>query len=224
MNARPHTTGLQVVILAAGAGSRMGHLPKCLIHANGHTLLEGLLLAAVPLQAEQTIIVLGSHASAIEQALANMPVARRVHRALNTTPDENPAGSLLVGLRHLQDQAPRSVMVLLADLPMLGAGDLAHAWRAFQQRAEGIEVLWPIVHGVPGHPIVMSDRVTRALASGEVQNLKQWRSRYPDTVEAWATDNSHHTFDLDTLDDLQTLRDATALDWQLPEPGDFSRG
>ena len=195
----------------------MGHLPKCLIHANGQTLLERLLLAAEPLQAERTTLVLGSHAAAIEQAMANWPVASKVQRALNTAPDENPAGSLIVGLRHLQSQRPLPVMVLLADQPMLTTNDLADVWRAYQQRADGMELLWPSVHNVPGHPIVMSERVVQALLSGEANSLKQWRNLHPATVEAWITENSHHTFDLDTPDDLHKLSDTTQFDWQLPK-------
>ena len=115
-------------------------------------------------------------------------------------------------------------MVLLAVQPMLDANDLAKVWRALLQSAGRIEVLWPAVHGVPCHPIVMSERVAQALLSGEVQCLKHWHTPYPGTVRAWATDNTHHTFDLDTLADLQALRESTDIDGQQPKTKSLNEG
>ena len=168
--------------------------------------------------------VLGSHVPAIEQAIANSPIGRSLQPTLNTSPNEHPAGSPLAGLRHLQSQSPFAVMVLLAVQPMLDANDLAKVWRALLQSAGRIEVLWPAVHGVPCHPIVMSERVAQALLSGEVQCLKHWHTPYPGTVRAWATDNTHHTFDLDTLADLQALRESTDIDGQQPKTKSLNEG
>jgi molybdenum cofactor cytidylyltransferase len=210
------TLPLNIVILAAGAGSRMGHVPKCLIHANGRTLLERLLQATAPLRAERTVVALGQHALTITQAMTGLPIACGVRIAHNTAPDDDPAGSLLVALRQLGAHAQHPVMVLLADQPTLGATELKQVWQAYQQRAEGIEVVWPTVEGAPGHPVVMSERVAHALVAGQFQSLKQWRALHPETVAPWVTCNTHHTCHLDTLADLQTLCMETGLDWQLP--------
>ena len=196
----------------------MGHLPKCLVHAEGKTLLERLLAAMAPLQATATVLVLGHHAPAIERAMATWPLAQGIQRITNPTPDENPAGSLRMALDALPHDGPHAVMVTLADQPLLTARDLAAVWLAYQARATGTEVMWPAVNGRPGHPVVMSPRVVQALRDNSVASLKQWRRQHPETVADWISDNPAHTFDLDTPADLQTLREATQLDWRLPPP------
>ncbi|MEZ5705533.1 MAG: NTP transferase domain-containing protein [Burkholderiaceae bacterium] len=123
------------MILAAGAGSRMGHVPKCLIHADGKTLLERLLGALTPLQACETVLVVGHHGQAIERALAGWPLAQRVRCVTNPAPDESPAGSLRLALGALPSAALHPVMVVLADQPLLTARDLTAVWLAYQARA-----------------------------------------------------------------------------------------
>ncbi len=217
-------TSLHAVILAASSGSRMGHVPKCLIHAEGRTLLDRLLGAMEPLQASATALVLGTHAPAIKQAMATWPLARGIRCVTNETPEESPAGSLRLALRALPGGGAHPVMVLLADQPLLTAHDLAAVWLAYQSRASGTEVLWPAVKGQPGHPVVISPGVAQVLREHTVDSLKQWRQRHPATVADWLSSNPAHTFDLDTPEDLQVLSKATHLDWHLPGSGDAEPG
>jgi molybdenum cofactor cytidylyltransferase len=60
---------LAVVVLAAGAGSRLGGVAKCLITVDGETLLQRLLHAVQTLAPVQTVLVLGHHAQTIQTAM-----------------------------------------------------------------------------------------------------------------------------------------------------------
>ena len=60
------------VLLAAGEGSRMGHMPKCLIQINGQSLLQRQLLALSEAGVDEVVLVTGYHHTAIEQELEKL--------------------------------------------------------------------------------------------------------------------------------------------------------
>lgn len=212
------TQTLGAIILAAGAGTRLGNRPKSLIRANGQTLLHRLLDALEALRPCEVVLVLGHHASAIEQALRQWPVHPRVNVVHNPQPDEDPASSLRTGLRQL-DARVDTVMVLLADQPLLDADDLAQAVQAFDRRAPEQHALLPSVNGQPGHPVVMERSVARELLIEGI-SLRRWRMQHPAAVALWNTRNTHYTCDLDTPQDLEHLRQRTGWDWQWPAASD----
>lgn len=221
------TTRLGVVLLAAGAGTRLGGVPKCLIHQGGHTLLARTLghlqtLASAPALTIDSVLVLGHHAPAIEAALptalaqAGLPPSalRCVH---NPAPGDEPADSLRLGLAALPAEVT-TVMVLLADQPWLDAHDLRETLLAFQQRPAGTTALVPMVDGEPGHPVVLEAGLAQVLrATGA--SLRQWRRTQPATVYAWPAPNRHPVDDLDTPADLGRLRARTGQAWELPASG-----
>ena len=112
-------------MLAAGAGSRMGHRPKCLLQLDGLSLLErqlqALSLAGVfPIQ-----VVLGHHA---ERILQDGAVARwAAQPVLNPQPDDGHVSSLRIGLRALPPDLD-AVVVALADQPLIFCA--APGWNA----------------------------------------------------------------------------------------------
>lgn len=212
------TPSLGVIILAAGAGSRLGKLPKCLIRVDGQTLLHRLLGALEVMQPHEVVLVLGHHAAAIERALRHGPNGAPVKLVHNPQPDEDPAGSLHTGLRQLDGRVD-TVMVLLADQPLLEADDLAQALRAFDHREAGQRALLPEVNGQPGHPVIMERSVACELLTEGI-GLRPWRTRNSAAVALWNTRNTHYTCDLDTPQDLELLRQHTGWDWQWPAAPD----
>jgi len=211
------TLALGAIILAAGAGTRLGNVPKCLIRVHGRTLLDALLDSLDALedrQPDEVVLVLGHHAGAIEQALRQRPVSERLKVAHNPQPTEDPAGSLHTGLRALSAHLG-TVVVLLADQPLLGAADLTQALQAFDLRAPGQRVMLPQVNGQPGHPVVMERSVASELLSQGI-GLRDWRLQHPHALALWNTTNTHYTCDLDTAQDLEHLRQRTGWDWQAP--------
>lgn len=210
--------GLGVVVLAAGAGSRMGGVAKCLITVEGETLLQRLLDAVHSLAPVQTVLVLGHHAAAIQQALQAAPPAPPITTVHNPDPGDSPASSLRLGLQALPHEVD-TVMLLLADQPLLGASDLRRAWQAFQDRTPTQRMGWPEHANAPGHPVLLQADVAREWLAQDRAGLRAWALKTPQQVAVWTPDNHHHTQDLDTPDDLARLSHDTGQHWALPQAG-----
>ncbi len=199
------STGL--VILAAGAGRRMGGIAKCLIEFQGRSLIAHLLQQLQDLHEvpnDQRVIVLGHHAAQIRAHLAQLPTPSVPRCVLNPQPLEDTASSLRVGLAALP-LGLQQVVVLLADQPLIDSNDVRAALHAYAQRAPGIQVQVPQVQGQPGHPVILDAAVCAQLLGPDAPPLRQWRAEHPQAVCLWDVNNPHYTFDLDTPQDLQAL-------------------
>lgn len=206
------------VILAAGAGRRMGGVAKCLLELNGASLLERLLRQTQPLRGaarHDLVLVLGHHAADIQAHLARLPADLVPLCVINPRPDDDTASSLRAGLRALSPGV-QQVAVLLADQPLIDQADISAALQAFATRAPGIRVQVPVVHGQPGHPVLFDAQVRADLLAREQPSLRQWRAAHPQAVGLWAVDNPHYTRDLDTPQDLLALARETRWTWRWP--------
>ncbi len=209
------------LILAAGAGTRMGGVAKCLIELDGMSLLERLLRQLRPLRTgpgDDCVLVLGHHAQAIQDHLATLPPPHVPRHVVNPDPGDDPASSLQLGLRALAPGV-QQVAVLLADQPLITGDDVRMALQAFAARAPGIRVQLPLVGDVPGHPVIL-DASVRAdlLGSTGGPGLRAWRAAHPQAVHLWPVDNPHYTRDLDTPADLDALARETGWRWGWPRP------
>ena len=85
------------VILAAGAGRRMGGVAKCLLELDGRSLLERLLTHLQPLRGKarhDLVLVLGHHAHDIQAQVARLPAAIEPLCVINPRPEDDTASSL----------------------------------------------------------------------------------------------------------------------------------
>ena len=208
------------LILAAGAGRRMGGVAKCLIEVDGSSLLQRLLRHVQPLCAgpdDDCVIVLGHHAAAIRECLDGQPRTRgRMPRwVVNPDPGDDPASSLHVGLRALAPGV-QQVVVLLADQPLIDGDDLRAALQAWAARAPGLRALVPWVRGEPGHPVILDASVRTELLGSAAPSLRAWCAAHPQAVHLWPVDNPHYTRDLDTPADLDALVRDTGWRWAWP--------
>jgi molybdenum cofactor cytidylyltransferase len=213
---------LGAVVLAAGAGSRMGGVAKCLITVAGDTLLQRLLSAVQSLAPAQTVLVLGHHAAAIRTALRETPAPLPLTLVDNPEPGDSPASSLRLGLHALRPEVD-TVMLLLADQPLLGASDLQRALQAFEERLPGQRIGWPEHDSEPGHPVLLQADLAREWLAQDRAGLRPWALQNPQRVAVWKPDNSHHTRDLDTAEDLARLAHDTGQVWALPQTGAKTR-
>jgi len=216
---RPHTGA---VVLAAGAGSRMGGVPKPLIRRDG----EPLLLRQIRLLAEagvvNMVVVLGYYAMQVSQVLektrwssADSPIARVALKwTINPEPDEGTASSLRCGLRRLPD-ALAETLVVLGDQPLLEAGDIQALLAAWDQRGDGIQMLLPQHEQAPGHPLVFAASVRDAVLAGD--SVPAWRKGHPDAVRWLPVSHPRYTSDLDTPGDIARLQQAHAVTLELPD-------
>ncbi len=109
--------GLNVVIMAAGKGTRMrSALPKVLHKLAGRSLLQHVLDAAAALQAARTVLVTGHGAEAVEAAVAGSGAA-----CVRQMPQLGTGHAVLQALPALDDGAA-TTLILNGDVPLIAPG------------------------------------------------------------------------------------------------------
>jgi bifunctional UDP-N-acetylglucosamine pyrophosphorylase/glucosamine-1-phosphate N-acetyltransferase len=127
-----------VVVLAAGQGTRMrSRTPKVLHRLGGRSLLGHVLAAAAPLQAAQTVVVVGSGREAVAEHLTEVAPG-----ALPVVQEEQLGSghAAAVALDALAEVAG-TVLILNGDAPLLRAETLTSLVRAHQQAGDVLTVL-----------------------------------------------------------------------------------
>jgi molybdenum cofactor cytidylyltransferase len=203
------------VLLAAGAGSRMGNRPKSLLELGGVPLIRRQLIALSGAGVDEVVVVLGHHAEAIEPAVRDFPVTL----ARNPAPDDGQASSVRIGLAALAGKLD-AVIVALADQPMINAQDITALIGAFKKRGDASMVV-PRVAGEPGNPVIFEAELREQWLAGEVDGAcRRWRQANPDRVRWLDSDNQRYRVDIDTPEDLERFRERTghALRWPVAHP------
>lgn len=142
---RPFRFG--VVILAAGASTRMGQ-PKQLLALDGKVLLVRAVEAALASAAWPVVVVLGAQAETIAPRLARLPVLIVENAAWS----EGMASSLRAGIQALR-QFSRSLdaaVIALCDQPAFSADTIAQL--VATQRASGRSIVAARYAGRQGAP------------------------------------------------------------------------
>ena len=193
------------VLLAAGAGSRLGGRPKSLLELGGVPLIRRQLIALSGAGVDELVVVLGHHADLIEPQVSSFPVT--VVR--NPRPDDGQESSLRCGLAALGGKLD-AVLVALADQPLINAQDISSLVGAWKQRSAGSQVLVPRVAGEPGNPVIFSADVReQILAGGPGVGCRQWRAAHPAAVAHFDTDNRRFKVDIDSPEDIAALAQST---------------
>ena len=107
-----------IVVLAAGKSSRMG-TPKQLLRIGKKTFIERVLENAKELNSVDIICILGANAQDIKPFIPN-----GVEVLYNENWTKGMGNSLAKGIGHLNDDPIESVMILLADQPIIEVADL----------------------------------------------------------------------------------------------------
>jgi molybdenum cofactor cytidylyltransferase len=207
---------LGAVLLAGGAGSRLGGRPKSLLEFGGVSLVRRQLMALSGAGVQEVVVVLGHHAAAIAAAVCDFPVAL----ACNPAPERGQVSSLLTGLAALSGK-PDAVIVALADQPMIDAQDVLALIGAFAHRGDAAMVV-PRVAGAPGNPVIFEAALGKEwLADGTGAAGRRWREMHPERVHWFDTDNAHYRIDIDTPQDLVRFgqRTGQALSWPATPTG-----
>ncbi len=199
------------VLLAAGAGSRMGHRPKSLLLLDGEPLIRRHVRHLQQAGAASITVVLGHYASDIAAALTGL----NIHILHNPRPEDGLVSSQRLGLQAAPDTS-EGVLMMLADQPLLDAADITTLVATFAARPADKHMVFPMVDGTPGNPVMLSQTALEAiLAQGPDFGCKEWRQAHKAQVLAFACNNSHYTVDLDHLEDLSlfTQRTGRTLSW-----------
>lgn len=202
---------LGAVLLAAGSGSRMGSKPKCLLELGGVPLIRRMLIALSGAGVDELVVVLGHHADLIEPLVQTFPVTI----VRNPNPDAGQVSSQRIGLAALGARLD-AVIVALADQPLLNAQDVTALIGAYKKRPDGAQVVFPLVAGERGNPVVFSSEVREQILSHSAQvGCRQWQAANATAVAPWVTDNRRYRVDIDTPEDIQSFERDTghALRW-----------
>ncbi|MBZ9653424.1 NTP transferase domain-containing protein [Phyllobacterium lublinensis] len=148
---RPPVTRSDVAIalLAAGQSTRMNGPNKLLATFDGVSLIRRSALTAIEAGGKPVIAVLGHMAEQCRAALAGLDLVV----ALNKDYASGLASSLQAAIGHVPPSA-NGVMILLADMPALTAGDLRTMLTRFQEDG-GQSVVRATFKGKRGNPVVL---------------------------------------------------------------------
>ncbi|WP_423921636.1 nucleotidyltransferase family protein [Frigoribacterium sp. 2-23] len=140
------------VLLAAGAGSRMGW-PKALTHADdGSSWLATAIDALLGGGCDHVIVVLGAQA---DRALELVPTDRPVQVTVADDWGEGLSASLRAGLAAAETTEARVAVITLVDLPELPAKAVARLLGEGDTRADAATVRQAVFGERPGHPVVV---------------------------------------------------------------------
>ena len=199
------------VLLAAGAGRRMGGVAKPLIRLQGVPLISRHLVALSGAGVDEVVVVTGHARSAIEEQVRSFSVTL----AHNEAYAQGQEGSVRIGLAALSGPF-NAVFVVPSDQPLIAAGDLTELIGAFKKRPAG-HVVVPVVNGQRGNPILLDERaLVEILASGANLGCRDLVEREPQFVHAHETANTRFITDLDTVEDVQALAQRTGWRLELP--------
>jgi len=209
-------TSVGAVLLAAGAGSRLGGRPKALLELGGVPLILRQLIALSGAGVDEVVVVLGHHAEAVEAAVRQFPITL----AHNPSPDDGQASSVRVGLRALSPRLD-AVIVALADQPLVNEQDITALIGAFKKRDEGKSMVVPRVsgndgRGEPGNPVIFDAALRDEWLAGAADAAcRRWRQTNPERVHWLDTDNRRYRVDIDTPEDLEQFAISTGhvLTW-----------
>jgi molybdenum cofactor cytidylyltransferase len=203
------------VLLAAGAGSRLGGRPKSLLELGGVPLIMRQLIALSGAGVDEVVVVLGHHAEAIEAAIGQFPITL-VH---NPAPDDGQASSVRIGLQALSPKMD-AVMVALADQPLINEQDITALIGAFKKRGDKAMVVPRVTaadgSSAPGNPVIFDAALREQwLAGSAALTCRNWREANPERVHWFDTDNRRYRMDIDTPEDLERFAAATGhkLTW-----------
>ena len=204
-------TTIGAVLLAAGAGARLGGRPKALLELGGVPLVLRQLIALSGAGVDELVVVLGHHAARIMPVIEHFPVTV-VH---NPQPDDGQVSSLRLGLAAVNPKAD-AVLVSLVDQPLINEQDITSLIGAFKKRPQGTALVVPRVAGAPGNPVIFSAAVREQILAGDINiGCRQWRQANRAAVASFDTDNRRFVLDVDTLDDIERFERETghALRW-----------
>ncbi len=186
------------IVLAAGAGTRMGERVKQLLPWRGRTLIQNALEIAERSQVDETILVLGARAEEIRAAIG--PVPARI--VANPDWEQGHSSSIRAGLAALAPQFDAAVFVN-ADQPLLTPSIIDALIQRYA--ATGAHIVVPLYAGKRGSPVLFDRTHFAELMKlhGE-QGGREVLAHHP--VESVEFADSAAGFDIDTPEDYQSIQ------------------
>ena len=188
---------LAILLLAAGQGSRLGNIPKALLKKEGIPLIQRFWQEVSPLNAIESISVLGFYADQIK------PLAEQYSQVvINQQADRGHGSSVRLGLESWH--TPFDLLVIaLIDQPRITQTSLELLINALEGQGNEIDALVPLCQGQRGNPIVMRRRAVLEILNIPAHTPRQWLDQHPKRVCFYETRKDAFIADVDTLDDIK---------------------
>ncbi len=186
------------VLLAAGRGRRIGSRPKSLLRVDGDLLIHKQIRVLKGLGIAPIIVVLGHHAEAISEALADEQGVISVCQPLE---EHSQSSSLRLGLGALPETTG-GVLVSPLDMPLLDEAAYKSLLDAWSCRESSTTILGPVVGGQPGNPVVISGDIVPSILAGQgPYGSGRWRGTDSPGLEHWESEHPAYITDIDTEED-----------------------
>ena len=151
----PSTFACDAILLAAGAGRRLG-LPKALLELQGIWMLPKIVAALQAGGCEKVVVVVREQQLSVIEARGGCGAETLL---ANPDPEAGRTGSIHCGLEALEPQ--RAVMIHSCDIPLLSADavlQLRHSWLQVERPQEALARL-VTPGGKGGHPLLLGANV-----------------------------------------------------------------
>ena len=197
---------VSAVLLAAGAGIRLGRGPKALLPFHGRPLVEHLAAELRSGGCARVVVILGAGYARVhtEANLAGM------HVVINPDWETGMGSSFRAGIAEAMALAPRDpVLVALADQPGVSASMVARLIaRAAPARVSCAAYRLPGGNLMRGHPVLFAPQLARAAAAGAMgdSGARSFLAAHPGLVDLVECGPEGDGRDIDTPEDLDLLQ------------------
>jgi bifunctional UDP-N-acetylglucosamine pyrophosphorylase/glucosamine-1-phosphate N-acetyltransferase len=191
----PGSAPTAVIVLAAGAGTRMrSATPKVLHGLGGRTLLAHALHAATSTGAHHVVVVLGHARTLVAAEVESSAAALGVRLTVAVQVEQRGTGdAVAAGLAALPADAVGTVLVTSGDVPLLGAATLAGLHAEHVARGSGVTVLTTVLTDPTGY-----GRVLRS-PDGSVDAIVEHADADAQQRAVPEVNSGVYAFDLDVL-------------------------
>lgn len=184
-----------VLVLAAGAGTRMrSDTPKVLHTLGGRSMLSHALHSVAKVGPEHLIVVLGRDREHIVPAVAEL--ARTLSRDIDTVVQEQQLGTghaVLCGLSALPDDFGGVVVVTSGDIPLLDSDTLAALTATHESEPAAVTVLTTTLPDSTGYGRILRTQ------DGEVIAIVEESDATPQQRAIREVNSGVYAFDIDAL-------------------------
>jgi molybdenum cofactor cytidylyltransferase len=190
---------IAVIVLAAGASTRMGRQKLTLPLADGRPLVRAAVEQVLAADLDDVVVVLGREAEAVASALRGLPI----RTVMNPRYAEGQSTSLRAGLDALA-QGTEAAIVALGDQPLPHPRLLRQLVEAF--RTSGRPIVAPVYRDGRGNPVLFASSVFDELR--RVEGDRGGRpviARDPERVAEVPVD-APMPADIDTPEDYEAAR------------------
>lgn len=185
-----------VIVLAAGAGTRMrSKTPKILHTLGGRTLVGHSLHGAAGMSPSHLVVVVGHERERVTDEVAR--TAQRLGIEITTAVQDQPLGTgdaALAGLSELPQDFSGTVVVTAADVPLLGSATIAALVDAHSADGGAAVTLTTFVAANPaGYGRIVRDD------DNAVQAIVEHKDASPEQLSIREVNAGVYAFDADTL-------------------------